>query len=55
MEKVNYFKISPLLTDKYMISMCHMYYKTEKHEQNAVFEFFFRKNPFKGKVNLLMA
>lgn len=33
MEKDNYFDISPLLTDKYMISMAYMFYRTGKHEK----------------------
>ena len=45
--------VSPLLTDKYMISMCYMYYKLGKHEKTALFEFFFRSNPFKGQYTIL--
>lgn len=32
MEKAaNYFEVSPLLTDKYMLSMGYMFFKTGKH------------------------
>lgn len=51
MEKKTHFEISPLLTDKYMISMSYMFFKAGKHEQEATFEFFFRKHPFKGNVS----
>ncbi len=35
-------------TDLYQISMAQVYFHENKHRQSAVFDYFFRKNPFKG-------
>ena len=40
-----------LITDRYMLTMCYMYFKDDKHNKRAVFEYFYRKNPFNGNVN----
>ncbi|RDD39322.1 Nicotinate phosphoribosyltransferase [Trichoplax sp. H2] len=40
--------VQPLLTDLYQITMAYAYWKFNKQSQAAVFELFFRNNPFKG-------
>jgi nicotinic acid phosphoribosyltransferase len=41
--------VGPLLTDMYQISMAYAHWKNGKHNEYAVFDLFFRKNPFGGE------
>jgi nicotinate phosphoribosyltransferase len=42
------FSITATYTDLYQISMAQVYFLTGKGDQTAVFDYFFRKQPFKG-------
>ena len=48
MKNLNPFS-NPLLTDLYEVTMAHAYFSSGKHNQPAVFDLFFRRNPFGGE------
>jgi len=41
-----------MLTDFYQITMAYAYWKAGVHEEEAVFDLFFRKNPFAGEFSI---
>jgi nicotinate phosphoribosyltransferase len=51
MEPANSF-VNPLLTDLYQLTMVYSYWKNDIHKKRAVFDLFFRKNPFKGAFTI---
>ncbi|OQV25078.1 Nicotinate phosphoribosyltransferase [Hypsibius exemplaris] len=44
--------VQPLLTDLYQITMAYAYWKAGKKDSFAVFDLFFRKNPFDGEYTI---
>uniref|UniRef100_A0A672YYY8 Nicotinate phosphoribosyltransferase n=1 Tax=Sphaeramia orbicularis TaxID=375764 RepID=A0A672YYY8_9TELE len=45
-------RVPPLLTDLYQFTMAYAYWRTGRHREPAVFELFFRDNPFGGGFSL---
>eukprot|EP00116_Pleurobrachia_bachei_P005033 sb/3465295/ len=44
--------VKALLTDFYQITMAYAYWKCNKHNEQACFDLYFRKNPFKGEFTI---
>eukprot|EP01101_Sappina_pedata_P009347 TRINITY_DN5428_c0_g1_i1.p1 TRINITY_DN5428_c0_g1~~TRINITY_DN5428_c0_g1_i1.p1 ORF type:complete len:583 (+),score=215.95 TRINITY_DN5428_c0_g1_i1:22-1749(+) len=51
LKPLNSFCVS-LLTDMYQISMAYAYWKNKKHQEHAVFDLYFRNNPFRGEFSI---
>ncbi|KAK4779192.1 hypothetical protein SAY86_006720 [Trapa natans] len=44
--------VTPLLTDLYQFTMSYAYWKAGKHQERAVFDLYFRRNPFGGEYTV---
>ncbi|XP_020112030.1 nicotinate phosphoribosyltransferase 2-like isoform X1 [Ananas comosus] len=44
--------VTPMLTDLYQFTMAYAYWKAGKHLDRAVFDLYFRKNPFGGEYTV---
>lgn len=50
--RAEYRRVPPLLTDLYQFTMAYAYWRAGRHNEHAVFELFFRDNPFHGGFSL---
>lgn len=44
--------VTPLLTDLYQLTMTYAQWKNGRHLDHAIFDLFFRKNPFGGEYTI---
>ncbi|KAH6803926.1 nicotinate phosphoribosyltransferase 2 [Perilla frutescens var. frutescens] len=44
--------VTPLLTDLYQFTMAYAYWRAGKHDERAVFDLYFRRNPFGGEFTV---
>ncbi|KAK3020013.1 hypothetical protein RJ639_004973 [Escallonia herrerae] len=44
--------VTPLLTDLYQFTMAYAYWRAGKHNERAVFDLYFRRNPFGGEYTI---
>lgn len=44
--------VNPMLTDLYQLTMAYAYWNNDREDEQAVFEVFFRKNPFGGEFTV---
>lgn len=44
--------VTPLLTDLYQLTMTYAHWKNNRHDDPAIYEMFFRKNPFGGEYTI---
>ena len=44
--------VTPILTDMYQLTMTYAYWKGGRQDDNAVFDLYFRKNPFGGEFTI---
>ncbi|KAK6923055.1 Nicotinate phosphoribosyltransferase C-terminal domain [Dillenia turbinata] len=44
--------VTPMLTDLYQYTMAYAYWKAGKHDERAVFDLYFRRNPFGGEYTI---
>jgi len=44
--------VTPLLTDMYQLTMAYAYWKSDRQNEEASFDLFFRKCPFKGQFTI---
>lgn len=52
MEQSVRLRVLPILTDLYQFTMAYSYWRSGRHNEHAVFELFFRDNPFSGGFSL---